>query len=100
MKTNTGKIIERWKKHSDSLTGNTYKYNIGGESTLTGKMVVKKINDSWYYCVTGYTVNNLGTTNFKLVSHDNNNYILENKRNDFPQQIVYQNKGKDQLLHG
>ena len=27
MKTKTGKIIERWKKHKDSLTSTSYKFN-------------------------------------------------------------------------
>ncbi len=98
MKTKTGKIIERWQKHSDSLTGTSHKFNAKGDSILTESVVLKKIKSEWYYCVTGYEKGNEGRTDFKLVSSNNDTFTFENKQHDFPQQIVYQNKGKDELF--
>jgi hypothetical protein len=51
-----------------------------------------------YFCVTGFEKNNTGTTNFKMISAVNNTFIFENEVNEFPQRIVYQNKGKNNLL--
>ena len=98
MKTKTGKIVERWQKHSDSLTGSSHKYNAKGDSVLTETIVLKKIDGSWNLCVTGYEKGNEGKTNFKMISTANNTFIFENKEHDFPQRIVYQNKGKTELL--
>lgn len=98
MKTKTGKIIERWEKHHDSLTGTSYRFNTKGDSVLTESIVLKKLSGEWRFCVTGYEKGNEGKTNFKLISSANNTFTFENKQHDFPQQIVYQNKGKDALL--
>jgi Domain of unknown function (DUF6265) len=98
MKTKTGKIVERWQKHSDSLTGSSHKYNAKGDSILTETIVLKKIDGTWNFCVTGYEKGNEGKTNFTLISTANNTFTFENKAHDFPQQIVYQNKGKTELL--
>ncbi len=98
MKTKDGKIVERWAKYSDSLIGYAHRFNSRGDSTLTEKMVIKKIKGNWHYCVTGFTPDNLGTTNFKLISKANHRHTFENKKNDFPQQIIYQNNSKGELL--
>lgn len=98
MKTKSGKVVERWQKHQDSLTGSSHKYNAKGDSILTETIVLKKIDGTWHFCVTGYEKGNEGKTNFKLISTSNNTFIFENKAHDFPQQIVYQYKGKATLL--
>lgn len=98
MKTKSGKIVERWKKHKDSLTSTSHKFNATGDSILTEAVVLKKIKGEWHFCVTGYEKGNEGRTDFKLVASANETFIFENKSHDFPQQIVYQNKGNDQLL--
>lgn len=98
MKTKTGKIIERWKKHNDSLTSTSHQFNAAGDSVLTETVVLKKISGNWSFCVTGYEKGNEGKTDFKLVSSTSNTFNFENKQHDFPQQISYQNNGKDQLL--
>lgn len=98
MKTKTGKIVERWQKHKDSLTGQSHKFNATGDSILTETIVLKKIKGDWHFCVTGYEKGNEGRTDFKLAAAANNTFTFENKQHDFPQQITYQNKGKTQLL--
>ncbi len=98
MKTKNGKIVERWILHKDSLTGHSHQFKDTGDSALTETIVLKKIKGEWTFCVTGYEKNNEGTTHFKLISSQNNTFTFENKQHDFPQQIVYQNKGKTELL--
>lgn len=98
MKTKSGKIVERWHKHKDSLTGQSHKFNATGDSILTETIVLKKIKGDWHFCVTGYEKGNEGKTDFKLVSSANKTFSFENKQHDFPQQITYQNKGKNELL--
>jgi len=98
MKTKEGKIVERWQKHRDSLTETSYRFNAKGDSILTESIVLKSTKGDWQFCVTGYEKGNEGRTDFKLISFANNTFIFENKQHDFPQQIVYQNKSKNELL--
>ncbi|RZL39432.1 MAG: hypothetical protein EOO96_00630 [Pedobacter sp.] len=98
MKTKKGKIVETWVKSKDSLNGKSYRHNLSGDSVLTEAVVIKHVNGLLSYCVTGFEQNNLGTTKFKLIASANNTYVFENKTHDFPQRIVYQKKGKDQIL--
>lgn len=98
MKTKNGKIVERWQKHKDSLTGQSHKFNANRDSLLTETITLKRIKGDWYFCVTGYEKGNDGKTDFKLVSSAKNTFTFENKQHDFPQQITYQNKGKTELL--
>lgn len=98
MKNKTGKVVEHWTKHRDSLTGTSYQFDAKGDSILTEAVVLKKIDGVWHYCVTGFEKGNEGKTNFKLVAWANNTFTFENKQHDFPQKISYQNKGKEELL--
>lgn len=98
MKTDKGKVIEVWTKSKDSLNGKSYRVDLNGNNTLTETVILKLIDGTLNYCVTGLEKNNLGTTNFKLISSNNKTFVFENKSHDFPQRIVYQNKGKNQLL--
>lgn len=98
MKTAKGKITESWINSKDSLMGKSYRHSLNGDSALTETVVIKNIDKTVHYCVTGMEKNNAGTTNFKLIARYNKTYIFENKAHDFPQRIVYQNKSKDELL--
>ena len=97
-KTDKGKITEHWKSTSKTYEGSSYKHNAKGDSTLTETIVLKKINGDWQFSVTGYEKGNTGTTNFKLISTKENTFIFENAAHDFPQRIIYQPQGKDNLL--
>jgi hypothetical protein len=98
MKTKSGKVVEKWTKHRDSLTATSHKFDAKGDSILTEAVVLKKIDGTWHYCVTGFEKGNEGKTNFKLVSSENGIFTFENKQHDFPQKISYQNKGDAELL--
>ena len=99
MKTSKGKIIELWTKNSDNrLSGKSYRINAKGDSLLTETLVIKNIGKDIFYCSTVTGQNAGGEVCFKLISQDNNTYVFENKEHDFPQRIIYQNQGKNDLL--
>jgi len=98
MKTLKRKTTESWVKIKDKLNGKSYRHSLNGDSVLTETVVIKKIDGVFHYCVTGLEENNTGTTSFKLFFAQNNTFIFQNKTHDFPQKIVYQNKGKDQIF--
>lgn len=96
MKTAKGKTTEHWVKSKDSLNGKSYKHNLKGESVLQETVVIKRIKDGFYFCVTG--AGNKDRVDFKLVSSEKDKLVFENKQHDFPQRIVYQQKGKNELF--
>lgn len=98
MKNAKGNISEIWKKDGKSLSGKSYKHHLNGDSVLTEKIKVITIDNELYFSVTGFEKDNQGTTNFKLISAKDNIFIFENKKHDFPQRIVYENKGKTSLV--
>lgn len=98
LKTAKEKITESWVKSNGQLLGKSYRHNLKGDSILTETVVIKKMKNRLYFCVTGMEKDNLGTTNFELILAKNGTYIFENKSHDFPQRIGYQNKGNNQLL--
>ena len=98
MKTSKGKLSESWKQVGESLIGKSYRYNLAGDSTLMETVIIKKIAGNFFFCVTGAQEDKTKTIKFKLVSSAENQLIFENKAHDFPQRIVYENKGKDILF--
>lgn len=99
MKTSKGRIIEIWTKNPDNnLSGGSYRINAKGDSLLTETLVIKNIGKDTFYCSSVTGQNAGGEVCFKLISKDNNTYVFENKEHDFPQRIIYQNQGKNNLL--
>jgi len=99
MKTSKGKVIEQWvKNHDNSLAGKSYRINAKGDSLLTEILVIKNSSNETFYCSTVMGQNNGKEVCFKLISKENNTYVFENKEHDFPQRIIYQNQGKNDLL--
>jgi hypothetical protein len=60
--------------------------------------VIKKVDEAILYCSTVTGQNGGKEVCFKLVSIEKKTYVFDNPAHDFPQQIVYQNQGKKQLL--
>jgi hypothetical protein len=96
MMTKSGKIMESWEKHRDSLTGKSFTIK-GKDSVLTEILTIKKVDSNWLLCVKGFLKDNLGDTKFKLVSTANNTFTFENKENEFPQRISYQHQTKNAI---
>ncbi|MDQ0636691.1 hypothetical protein QF042_000256 [Pedobacter sp. W3I1] len=99
MQTAKGKIIEQWKHNPDeTLSGKSYRINAKGDSLLTETLKIKKIGKDTFYCSTVTGQNEGKETCFKLISTKNKIYVFEDKTHDFPQRIIYQNQGKNDLL--
>lgn len=99
MQTPKGKIVEQWVRNSDkTLSGKSYRINAKGDSLLTETLKIKKIGKDTFYCSTVTGQNEGKETCFKLIATKVETYVFEDKTHDFPQRIVYQNQGKNDLL--
>ncbi|QDW27378.1 hypothetical protein FFJ24_022110 [Pedobacter sp. KBS0701] len=99
MQTPKGKIVEQWKQNPDkTLSGKSYRINAKGDSLLTETLQIRKIGKDVFYCSTVAHQNEGKEVCFKLISTKDQIYIFENVAHDFPQRIVYQNQGKNEML--
>ncbi|QIL39530.1 hypothetical protein G7074_09730 [Pedobacter sp. HDW13] len=99
MQTPKGKLVEQWVQNPDkTLSGKSYRINAKGDSTLTETLQIKNIGKDTFYCSTVNGQNEGKEVSFKLISTTDQTYVFENKTHDFPQRIVYQNKGKKEML--
>lgn len=99
MQTAKGKIVEQWVQNPDkTLSGKSYRINAKGDSLLTETLKIKKIGKDTFYCSTVTGQNEGRETCFKLIATKDETYVFEDKTHDFPQRIVYQNQGKNDLL--
>lgn len=99
MQTPKGKIVEQWSSNADKiLKGKSYRINAKGDSILTETLEIRKVGKDTFYCSTVPNQNDGKEVCFKLISTKNQIYIFENAAHDFPQRIVYQNLGKNEML--
>lgn len=99
MQTAKGKIVEQWIQNADkTLSGKSYRINAKGDSLLSETLQIKKIGKDTFYCSTVTGQNEGKETCFKLIATKDETYVFEDKTHDFPQRIVYQNQGKNDLL--
>jgi hypothetical protein len=99
MQTAKGKIVEQWIQNPDkTLSGKSYRINAKSDSLLTETLKIKKIGKDTFYCSTVTGQNEGKETCFKLIATKDETYVFEDKTHDFPQRIVYQNQGKNDLL--
>ena len=99
MQTPKGKIVEQWSQGADKiLKGKSYRVNAKGDSVLIETLQIRKIGKDVFYCSTVTNQNEGEEVCFKLISTKDQIYIFENVAHDFPQRIVYQNQGKNEML--
>jgi len=99
MQTPKGKIVEQWSQGADKiLKGKSYRFNAKGDSVLTETLQIRTIEKDVFYCSTVANQNEGEEVCFKLISTKDQIYIFENVAHDFPQRIVYQNQGKNEML--
>lgn len=99
MQTPKGKIVEQWSEGADKiLKGKSYRINAKGDSVLSETLQIRKIGKDLFYCSTVANQNDGKEVCFKLISTKDRIYIFEDKDHDFPQRIVYQNLGKNEML--
>ncbi|MGO4876415.1 DUF6265 family protein [Pedobacter psychrotolerans] len=99
MQTPKGKIVEQWSESTNAiLKGKSYRVNAKGDSIFTETLQIRKIGKNVFYCSTVANQNEGKEVCFKLISTKDQIYIFENAAHDFPQRIVYQNQGKNEML--
>ncbi|KIA91819.1 hypothetical protein OC25_19560 [Pedobacter kyungheensis] len=99
MQTPKGKLVEQWIKNPDqTLRGKSFRINAKGDSTLTETLQIRKIGKDIFYCSKVNGQNEGKEVCFKLISTKDLTYVFENQTHDFPQRIVYQDKGKKEML--
>lgn len=98
MKTAKGYIQEKWTRINDStFEGVNYSIN-NGVMILEERMKIVQNNEGIFFIAT-VTYQNKGLpVSFKLIQIKDGQFIFENKEHDFPKQVMYQIKGKDELL--
>ncbi|WP_293785884.1 DUF6265 family protein [uncultured Pedobacter sp.] len=99
MQMSKSKIVEQWRRGTDkALRGESYRVNPKGDSVLTETLQIRKIGNEVFYCSMVADQNDGKEVCFKLISIKDQIYIFENVAHDFPQRIVYQNLGKNEML--
>lgn len=99
MQTPKGKIVEQWIQGANKIMkGKSSRVNAKGDSVLTETLQIRKIGKDVFYCSTVADQNDGKEVCFKLISTKGQIYIFENVAHDFPQRIVYQNLGKNEML--
>ncbi|WP_412466782.1 DUF6265 family protein [Pedobacter sp. KLB.chiD] len=93
------KIVEQWSQGDDKiLKGKSYRVSAKGDSVLTETLQIRTKGKEVFYCSTVAKQNEGKEVCFKLISTKNKIYIFENAAHDFPQRIVYQKLGKNEML--
>jgi hypothetical protein len=90
MRHSKGYIIrEVWEqKGSGLLIGASWKI-VGADTLLSETIEVKAKGKKMFYTPTVKGHNREQPVPFRLVSSENNRFVFENKKHDFPQRIIY-----------
>ncbi len=89
MNTTKGVLIETWKYNNDStLKGISY-FVKRNDTTIQETIEIIYRNKNVYYIPTVNGQNNNSPVSFLLIKNENNRYVFENKKHDFPQRIIY-----------
>ena len=94
----SGEFIERWSTKEDTLMEGISYMVLKGDTLFSEEMKLIIEHDSVYYCPLVTGENNGKAIRFKLTSKSAMKWVFENKKHDFPQQIIYQFKGNDSLI--
>lgn len=87
-------LFERWEVYPDSISG--IGYNVQGEDTaITERIAIMVVNNKLTYVA---RPNNQAMVTFTLTYSSSNEWIFENKANDFPQKLIYKKLPNDSLL--
>lgn len=97
MSTKRGAIYEEWKKVNEHYLQNRG-YMVTGNDTVTNERVaLTNTEDGIFYTSTVEDQNNRQPVAFKLTKAENNMFVFENPKHDFPKRIVYKLATPDSL---
>lgn len=96
--TQRGPLYEYWQKTGDSgyAVKNFYLYQ--ADTVYFEKVAVTVAQNKIHYTVTVAADTKQEPVDFVSIALDSDSMVLENKRNPFPQQIIYRKKGADSLV--
>jgi hypothetical protein len=89
METKKGFLIEEWHKLNDTTLQNK-SYRVNGKDTVLQETVLLKLSNGAISFTPSLPDQNEGKpVTFSLVAVRNKSFVFENKKHDFPQQIIY-----------
>lgn len=92
------KFTETWTWKNDTLLIGSSLMTVGKDTAFSEKIQLVAQNDSIYYIPAVSNQNHGEIIRFGLISKKENEWIFENKKHDFPTQIIYTFKEKDSLI--
>jgi hypothetical protein len=92
------KFTETWTWKNDTLLIGSSLMTVGKDTAFSEKIQLVAQKDSIYYIPAVSNQNHGKIIRFGLISKKVNEWIFENKKHDFPTQIVYTFKEKDSLI--
>ena len=96
MVTPTETILEEWRQSpTGMMVGRSYRVK-GTDTTLLESIVLKQDTKGIYYIPTTEDKNK-HTVTFTLNKRDQNRFVFENKKHDFPQRIIYNLISRDSI---
>ena len=93
-----GELTETWKKENDStFTGSSFFIN-KKDTVHSESIVLTQLKEELLYSAIVIGQNNDKSVDFKLTSSNENNFVFENPKHDYPQKIVYKKVNENSLV--
>lgn len=96
--TQRGPLYEDWLKTGDSGYAVKSFYLFQTDTVYFEKVAVTEAQNKIHYTVRVAADTKQEPVDFVSIALDSDSMVLENKRNPFPQQIIYRKKGTDSLV--
>lgn len=96
--TQRGPLYEDWLKTGDSGYAVKSFYLFQTDTVYFEKVAVTEAHNKIHYTVRVAADTKQEPVDFVSIALDSDSMVLENKRNPFPQQIIYRKKGTDSLV--
>lgn len=88
-------LYENWEIDADNrLHANNYALSDDKDTTFKERIHIVPKGDDIYFSI---SIGKTDTTDFRMVKSEEKEMVFEDLTRDFPQRIIYQNKGKDSL---
>ncbi|MBN8702858.1 MAG: hypothetical protein J0M08_07320 [Bacteroidetes bacterium] len=87
-------FTEIWLKKENTYYGKAFILN-NTDTVFSETLRIEKIDNHWVFIA---SINHSAPTLFTLIENDTNTLIFENKEHDFPNKVVYENKGHKNMI--
>jgi hypothetical protein len=92
-----GSLYEIWTQINDSAFSGHGFMIAGNDTVFSEKISLEQKGNDLFYIPTVRDQNDGAAVSFKLISHDQGEFVFENKEHDFPQRIIYKSVPPDSL---